>query len=394
MEPGERHPAAAAATPATPRTPAPPPRRSRPNTASADAASQVRGGRGRREGVGAGEHQLPHHLLERPAVFADEAVGEMVQQSGVRGPGTGDAEVVGRGDQAPAEQVHPHAVDGHARRERVGGVGDPAGQFPPAAGLRVDRGRAADLHGRQEAAGNAVAEVLEVALDLDPHVSGLGLHHPHRVAHGLEPPALLLKRRDLAVDLLQFGGGLRVGRRLGRHADQPGREPRDRVGEPGRRRLGRRRQLQREQLREPAPSPPTLPARVRRPDPTRTSAATAAAMPRNKTGFRIRWTRRRPGRRSRPRRASSRMSASPAACGLAALDGHTEPFPRRLTNPAAARGRPPPAVRRPRRPRPTRHSAACGFRRAGTRPPRRRRRIAPRGRAAPAGPARSRRARW
>jgi len=45
------------------------------------------------------------------------------------------SEVAGRGDDAPAEVVLLDSVDHHAGGERIGGVGEPRGEFEPAAAL-------------------------------------------------------------------------------------------------------------------------------------------------------------------------------------------------------------------------------------------------------------------
>jgi hypothetical protein len=107
----------------------------------------ARGSRRRREAVDPRRHQPAHQPLHAPAV-GHEPTGQRVEQFGMgRGPAAG-AEVVGRGDEAAAEEVQPDAVDRHPRRERIVGGGDPVGQFAAATCFRRDRQRRA-VQGRQ-----------------------------------------------------------------------------------------------------------------------------------------------------------------------------------------------------------------------------------------------------
>ena len=74
------------------------------------------------------------HFFERPAA-ADELGGEPVEQLGMRGEGALRAEIFLGFDEAAAEIVHPDAVHLDARRERVFGMDEPAGEVE--AGARV-----------------------------------------------------------------------------------------------------------------------------------------------------------------------------------------------------------------------------------------------------------------
>ena len=62
-----------------------------------------------------------------------------VEQLGMARRLAGGAEVVGRGDQAPAEQVQPDPVDHHPGRQRVVARAEPGGQLAPTAAVG-DRG--------------------------------------------------------------------------------------------------------------------------------------------------------------------------------------------------------------------------------------------------------------
>ena len=67
---------------------------------------------GAAELVGVAEHDVADQAFHRPAVL-HEAGGEAVEQRLVAGPGAHLAKVVGRGDDARAEKLNPHAVHRH-----------------------------------------------------------------------------------------------------------------------------------------------------------------------------------------------------------------------------------------------------------------------------------------
>ena len=64
------------------------------------------------------EHDLAVQPLERPAVL-HEVPGQVIEQRRVRGRLAAQAEVAGRAPPAPAEVIQPHAIDDHARRQRI-----------------------------------------------------------------------------------------------------------------------------------------------------------------------------------------------------------------------------------------------------------------------------------
>ena len=103
-------------------------------------------------------------------------------------------EVVRRVDQAAAEQVHPNAVDGHASRERVIGLSQPAGQLQSSAAGTIDRRRRANGGDGQEAAQSAFAAIARVAANAQ---SGIGrpaildAHHQAGIAQRVQAAAAL-----------------------------------------------------------------------------------------------------------------------------------------------------------------------------------------------------------
>ena len=123
--------------------------------------------------VGAGEHdRCGCSRLMRPAVL-DEPVGQVVEQLGVGGRLAQGAEVVDGGDDAPAEEVVPDAVDHDAGGEGVGGVDDPFGQFEAGRLRIVDCGLR--IEGFEEAAGGEGGRGFGVAADEDVFVGGVAV---------------------------------------------------------------------------------------------------------------------------------------------------------------------------------------------------------------------------
>ena len=94
----------------------------------------------RRLTVSRGGDDQPDQALPAPA-GRHELRRQPVEQLGVRRRFALEAEVLRRGDQAPAEELLPDRIDGHAGGERVGRVDEPAGQVVPIGLAR--RGRAA-----------------------------------------------------------------------------------------------------------------------------------------------------------------------------------------------------------------------------------------------------------
>ncbi len=78
------------------------------------------------------EHHLPDQVLDRPAAIHNLR-REIIEQLRMRRRLAGDAEVVNRLDDAPAEQVMPNPIHRHARNERVAGINHPLGQGHTAA---------------------------------------------------------------------------------------------------------------------------------------------------------------------------------------------------------------------------------------------------------------------
>ena len=83
--------------------------------------------------IGGGRDDEFEELLGIPTGFA-EFNSEPVEEFGVAGGGAHDTEVFSGVDEALAEDFLPEAVDGDARGEGVGGVGDPLGESEAIAG--------------------------------------------------------------------------------------------------------------------------------------------------------------------------------------------------------------------------------------------------------------------
>ena len=82
--------------------------------------------------VGGGGQHLPVESLHVPAALA-EIDGQPVEQLRVRGRLALAAEIVGGLDDADAENLLPHAIDGHARGERMIFGKEPARETEPVA---------------------------------------------------------------------------------------------------------------------------------------------------------------------------------------------------------------------------------------------------------------------
>ena len=90
--------------------------------------------------IGRRGHHQPVDRLEPPAA-GDQLGGEPVEQLGMRGRLAPNAEIARRRHDPPAEMVLPEPVDDHPGRQGIVGLGEPAGQGRPAAGLVAVPGR-------------------------------------------------------------------------------------------------------------------------------------------------------------------------------------------------------------------------------------------------------------
>lgn len=81
--------------------------------------------------VGATENEVADEFFDGPT-FSNEAGGEMIEQCGVAGTISEYAEVIGRADDALAEQVKPDPIHQDAGWLGVGGVSQPLGQLKTA----------------------------------------------------------------------------------------------------------------------------------------------------------------------------------------------------------------------------------------------------------------------
>ena len=121
--------------------------------------------------VGAGVHDAPVHLFDRPTRI-DELPGEVVQQSRVRGAFAHLAEIIRCADKAFTEMPQPNAI--HHDPAGEGGIaGDqPVRQLPPAAALSNGGLAAACEHDREDLRDNPAAVVV-AASDEDGLVDDL-----------------------------------------------------------------------------------------------------------------------------------------------------------------------------------------------------------------------------
>ena len=94
--------------------------------------------------VSARGDEVTNHFFRRPALL-DELCGEKIQQLRMRRFLAQPSKVVHRGHQSAPEQVLPHAIDQHARREWVRCVRDVVRQFEPPAEFRFVAARGKEL---------------------------------------------------------------------------------------------------------------------------------------------------------------------------------------------------------------------------------------------------------
>ena len=113
------------------------------------------------------QHEFANQLLERPA-FANEAIGEVIEQFRMRRPFAEHAEIIDRSNDAAAKQMVPDAIDDHTRAMNglISRIGHLAGEFKPAAArLLASRLRAGQRF--EQSPGHALAQALWRAADED-----------------------------------------------------------------------------------------------------------------------------------------------------------------------------------------------------------------------------------
>src|SRR5438067_2094209 len=113
------------------------------------------------------------------------------------------AEVARRANDPLAEVVLPDAVDHDARRQRIIGRADPAGQFQPAA-ARGDRWLPVASQCTGEVPGDARAELLVAAPDVDMNVPRAG--EEAKAGASLLDAVSARQRRKAVPQCLQVGG--------------------------------------------------------------------------------------------------------------------------------------------------------------------------------------------
>ena len=187
----------------------------------------------------AAEDQLAHQSFDRPAV-PDEPIGEVVEQLRVGGSIAEGAEVVDGRDEPPAEEVVPDAVHRHARRQRVGRIGDPPGEFQPPAADGRGRRLPVARQGPDHPAGDDRPDILRVPAEGDRLVLGRPLRHGRR-ASGLGESGFDLPER--LEERAEPNGGRRVEVQQSA-LDEPGEQagPGLGIGQVGQRAVAHRRE--------------------------------------------------------------------------------------------------------------------------------------------------------
>ena len=140
--------------------------------------------------VGSAGDDEPVERLHPPAVL-HELDGEPVEQLRMGGGGASPTEIEHARKKRLVEVPHPDVIHGHPRRQRIGPIGDPAGQrrAPPRARRRIGRG--------------------------DPRVGAIGRAH-RRAPRGFHRSLRFLDRRGRGSDLRLPGGvGVGLGPRRG-----------------------------------------------------------------------------------------------------------------------------------------------------------------------------------
>src|SRR4051794_39561210 len=75
------------------------------------------------------------HLLHGPSTF-DESLAQIIEQLGMRGCVAHKSEIIWSAYQAFAEVALPDSIHHHARRQRIGRIGQPLGHLHTTAALR------------------------------------------------------------------------------------------------------------------------------------------------------------------------------------------------------------------------------------------------------------------
>ena len=120
----------------------------------------------------------------------------------MRGRFAADAEVAWRADQSRAEMPLPHAVDEHARRERIRGIDDCLGEVGAAVTGRERAGRVAREHFQKAAVGRLAGEVRIAAHEHALRVAAAGIAQAHRARR--DARRLKIQPHKLALLVAQF----------------------------------------------------------------------------------------------------------------------------------------------------------------------------------------------
>ncbi len=128
---------------------------------------------GRRQLIGAAEHQFANEFLEGPTIL-HEFVGQVVQQLRMAGRTTRHTKVIDSVDNAFAKQVLPDAVHDYSRRQRVAGFGQPHSQLIATAASRWYGLAGQVIQHAQKASRHRGSELFRFAANTNLGIGGLG----------------------------------------------------------------------------------------------------------------------------------------------------------------------------------------------------------------------------
>ncbi len=160
-------------------------------------------------------HEGSNKFLSRPLV-GDEARGQSIEERRVSGRRRADAEVAGGLDQGLAKDLIPHAVDHHAGRQWIVGIGDGFGELEaPAAPLEV-HGLTIGGKDFEVVSRDILARAARIAAQENVAVHGLGfVDHCHGPRRALGAGFVGFDFADQATMLLRVGNDVRAHEAIG-----------------------------------------------------------------------------------------------------------------------------------------------------------------------------------
>ena len=168
---------------------------------------------GGRQRIRTAQDDLAHEALDGPPVLA-QAQGEVIEEFRVGGPIPVESEVIRRGDDSPAHEVHPDAVGGDARGQGVLGADEPLGELQPAAGACGQLHGIAAVQHRDQSARDAAGLLADLAPHEERAVVGDALADSHRaggIGGGQRRQGALGVHAALAVGVGASSGPTRCG---------------------------------------------------------------------------------------------------------------------------------------------------------------------------------------